>query len=487
MFSNKPEIAVISAEVNDGDYSPQSLRFHLDVDKFPTVSADTAHADSGKAVSVNVPVSSDVLARIGELQQQRLAGRVETDFRVTANDGRDGEIEYEGFVAAPILDITKVSTQDRISSVGEVALLDALDLGIYRGGYELARAESGNSLKPIKSAEDGDLPKVLSEITDVLVENFGTVLADEYMPVAQEMLRLQHGVNTDGPLDMWKTILDDSDVKFKSWGAAFDAAPEIARALSEKVKDMLEAQTSGFWEQIRTLMSTFQMYYVPSFNGAGRFERADKKTGEPSGRIKISASGLSVADGSTRLLPLGGVVMMARGTPTERQEAAGDPDVPRVVAYYPDPLLPGFFQREYPPFWLMREEGIPILGSEVKNTRTGQVVLSLEARAAARTAGRIWKSKIDTLSQGIMTELCEVRFRELQLEQSTAVLTMPLDFKMNEHIGKRVTVEVGRDSFWRSGGEFTAFVAGVSHTVALQQGSKLSSTTEVRLTHTKYF
>lgn len=477
--------AKIFAQVNGGAFSADGLRFEMDVNSFPMVSASMVDTSAG---AVQTPVSGDVIKRIGELQQQRLAGRSAPDFSVDAQDGIGGSISYEGYTSSPILDITKVSSTDKIASVGQAAMMDALDLSIYRAGFVSERAETGaqeGQLKSIPAAANGDINKVLEDITTALVENFEPTLAGESRAIAKQLLVIQHEINTGGPLDDWLSLLRASDVKFKSWDAAFAKCPPIARQLTEHARQALVAKTPGFWNTIRALMSHFQMFYVPSFDGIGRFERADKKLEKPTATVEVSLSGISVADGSPRILQPGGVVMMGSAAPAERVETEASALTPRVVAYAPDPLLRGFIQQEPIPFWLMREGGIPILGSEV-DTRSGdttKVDLSLAARRVRRKAGLAYKQEVDTVSEGIMTELCSLMFQEIQLAHATAGLTLPLDFSLNQHIGKRVTLRIrGAD-----GGEFTAFVSGITHSVDLRAGKELNSSTQVRLSHAKFF
>ncbi len=487
--------AKIFATVNGGEYSAEGLRFEMDVNSFPMVSANIAETNG--AESVKVPVSSEVIERIGKLQQQRLAGRTKPDFNVEADDGTGGKISYKGFISSPILEITKVSTIDKIASVGEAALIDALDLSIYKAGYVTERLENssnggGEQLKPIPAAKDGDVPGTLREITNVLVDNFAVTRNKEYRALSKQLLDIQHGINTNGPLDLWQELLGASDVKFESWPAALKKVPTIARQLSENVKLSLTARTPGFWNTIRALMSNFQMYDVPEFDGVGRFERADKKTADPEVTMEVSVSGISVADGSPRILQPGGVVMMGPATPAERAEAEANPQIPRIVAYAPDPLLQGFIEQAPIPFWLVREGGIPIFGSEVDtrgSTAAGAatgVDLSLPARNIRKKKGLAYKREADTVSEGVMTELCEVMFKELQLQHATAGLTLPLDFKLNSNVGKRATIKIrGKDG--KDGGSFTAFVTGITHSVDLRAGKQLNSYTQVRLSHAKFF
>lgn len=491
-------IAVVEAEINGGEYRPTGLRCNLDVDSFPSVSASIASAGSR---TLQVPLSEDLIARMAKLQTQRLQGREEPDFSVTAKDGLGGEFEYEGFVSAPIVELTKVSTIDRISSVGKVALLDALDLSIYAAAYALARAESGNDLTPIKAAKNGEVQGVLKSITDTLVENYDAAAAAEHMEASRELLQIQHDINNAGPLELWNAILEASDVKYESWDKAFEASPAIARALTERTRDFLEAQNSGFWMQVQSLMSSFKMFYVPEFNGVGRFERADKKITDPgitldiswagialdTGSTTLSATSVSLADGSSRILQPGGVVMMMRAVPGERAEAAGDPNIPRVMAFAPSPLQAGYIHREPPPFWLMRDEGIPLFGSELEEAsilnggRTvGSTVLDLGRRALSKVVGLEYRERIDTLSSGIMSELCAVVFKDIQLAQSTAVVTLPLTFNASKAVGRRMKIKIG------GGGQFSGFISGVTHSVDLRQGKQLDSSTELRISHVDY-
>jgi len=233
------------------------------------------------------------------------------------------------------------------------------------------------------------------------------------------------------------------------------------------------------------------MYYVPSFEGVGYFKRSDSKVDNVEGTIEVSASGVSLADGSQRLLQPGGVVMM--GTPARTTRKETSPSSARVIAYAPDPLLPGFIQEEVAPFWLLNAKtGAPILGSEVDDTGgkggagdKGKKDLSLKKRRKNKEKAEKYLDEVDTVSEGVMTEMCEVMFKELQLAGSTVVLTKPLDFAMNEHIGKRVTVKVLAPP-GEADGEFTAFVSGLTHDVNLRAGKALESSTQIRLTHAQY-
>jgi len=489
---SKPVIAKISAVVNGGKLSAESLRFEMDINSFPVVRCSTTAPTNDPVKS---PLSSELLKRIADLQKKRLAGVTKTDVTIVAKDGTGGSLKFAGFTSAPVLQMNRYSTIDQFSAIGEDALIDSLDLSIYTAGYTTSREETGGrskeKLKPILASEDGKIAATISEITDVLVKNYDVTLAGETFPITRELLGLQHQINTNGPLELWKKVLSNSNVVFKSWDKAFKLNNYLGVRLSERVKEILTSRTPGFWNKMRAIMSDFQMFYVPSFEGVGKFERGDKKVGDPEGEIEVSLTGLSVADGSARLLQPGGVTMIGPTARASRLEAAATPHIPKVVAFAPDPLLPGFIQTEVIPFWLQGPLGVPIMGSELDETKGAPSAasdkrdLSLTNRKKRQEQGFKYKAEVDLVSAGVMTEICELVFKEIQLASSTAMLSLPLDFKVSAHIGKRVTVKVlGQKG--EKAGEFTAFVTGMTHSVDLAQGKSLNSSTQVRCSHVQY-
>lgn len=247
---------------------------------------------------------------------------------------------------------------------------------------------------------------------------------------------------------------------------------------------MLTSKTPGFWNTARAMMASFQMYYIPDMSGAGRFARADLKVGEPQGVVDVSTSSLSIADGSPRLLQPGGVVMYASAPPSPRPSLVGPP--PRLMAYFPNPILSGFIHKEAPPFWMLDQRGYPAINkAEIDETGDSEKDLSLAEVKKRLAAGEELGTKLAKSIGGVMTEYCEVVFKDIQLAQSTAVMSLPLNFSVSGLLGSRVTVNVlgSEDS---AGGSFEAFVSSITHKVELTQGSSLSSSTSLRCSHVKF-
>jgi hypothetical protein len=493
---DQPKIAQLSAEVtaSGSKLSPEGLRFDMQINSVPTVKVSFVYPGQDEVIA---PVSQDVISRISALQSARLAGPKEPDLVVKADDGLGGSMEFKAFSTAPILDISTVSTNNQITGVGVDAMLNALDLSFYWSTSVVSRKESNSGdgvLKAIPAAQDGDLPALLKEITEILVANYDKTLAGESMPVSKELVRIRHELNTSGspsPLELWKRVLEESEVTFDSWEEICAKSPSVARSLSENARKMLTAKQPGFWNKIRTLMSAFQMHYVPTFSGSGHFERADTKVMYPDTQASYSVRSISVADGSPNIVQLGGVVMMAPGSRRSREESDEIPTVGRVMAFAPkNGLRPGFIHEEVPPFWLVQTNGVPILGTEVSeaakgNSDSDEVNLDLKQFKKDKETGKKYKQEVDAISEGVMTELCEVIYQEMQLSHSTAVITIPLDFNQNDNIGKRAVVRL-ETADGSDGGSFDAFIAGLTHVIDLRQGKQLNSYTQVRCTHVSF-
>jgi hypothetical protein len=151
----------------------------------------------------------------------------------------------------------------------------------------------------------------------------------------------------------------------------------------------------------------------------------------------------------------------------------------------------GFIQEEPPPFWITDKYGVALINlDEVKSTANEEdkkVKLSLEQYPADKKTGAAIMDKYDVVSTGMMTEICEVIFKEQQLSHSTAVVTVPLSFDLNDYIGRRVTVHLEGSAIEGGlGGSFDAFITGISHMVDLRDGKQMNSYSQVRCSHVTF-
>lgn len=476
-----PKIARLS--VTAGDYSVASMTVTIAINEVP-IAALTVAKKSGNRV--RRPLSAEVVATIRERQQKRLAGLVAPDITIQADDGRGGQLDFVGYMIAPVVEIGTTSTVDSFTVLGVDGMLDALDLSYYKAGYQPKRGEKSTYgdtinlvLDPIPGALEGKVTQLISTISQVLIGNFQPSVDGESHPTVKELITQQHNVNSGLPISLWLRILANSNVVYESWAEAYKTTPAMGNTTSWRIVQMLQQKVGGFWSMVNGLMSTFQMYYIPDTTASGRFERADKKVDEPTSTLDLSASGISVSDGNHKLLTIGGVVIMRPVTPGARPESSYAPGTQSIAGQYPKQLLTGYIQREMPPSWLGDAHGGPIAGVDLDRPAASKKLnLSIPDYIKRREGVEETAVKADDAAASILDEVCEVMFKELQLAHSTAIATVPLDYKIK--VGERVTVNV------LSGGSFTAFVNRVVHRVDLQNGKELNSFTQVSFTHVKY-
>jgi hypothetical protein len=477
---SEPKIAKIS--VTAGEFSVETLRVTMAVNEIPTAAVTTLRAGGE---TVRKPLSADIISTLKGRQQKRLAGLPSPDVNISADDGNGGKLEFKGFMVAPVLEISTVSTVDSFTALGVDGILDALDLSIYEAGHKVTRGEASTTgsaddvvLDPIPSADNGDVEKLLGDITDVLVGNYDKTLQRQEHPSLKKLITQQHSVNNGLPLKTWKKILSNSKVNYESWSAACVASPGMASQITSRMHEVITQKNGGFWSTVNALMATFQMYYVPSTSESGTFFRADTKVEDASGNLDLSVTSVNVSDGNHRLMPIGGVVMMRQAASNTRTPKDA-PKIQAIAAQHPDPLLPGFTQREVPPVWLLHRDGSHVVGIDKKSSGSKQA-LNLDKDAyISRKEGAIETHKgFDDSAVSVLEELCKVIFKEMQVAHSTAMTTIPLDF--TQKVGKRVTVNI------LSGGSFTAFVSRVVHSVDLRQGKDLNSFTQISFSHVRY-
>lgn len=478
-MSKSAKIARIKASIEGRNASPEGFRATMSVNTVPVITA-TVNATNDKPV--RRPMSASLVSTMRGRQQDRLAGVDKPNISFSAEDGNGGTIDFDGFLTAPVVEISKHHVGYDLTILGVDGALDGLDLSIYRLGAQSSREGTstdgeGFSFPEIPSASGGDVIASLSELTDLLLQSLQPAINAEQDKILQEVIRNQDAVNTGLPIEVWRKILAESDVQFESWAQAFSTNKYYARQVSEYMAKVLCEKSGGFWGTLNALMAAFQMHYVPTFNGPGALRRNDTKAGKPDGSIDLSVTQMTLSDGSHRLLQPGGVVMMAPGAESSRKETSRSRFV--VAAQYPDNLLPGYVHREMYPQWLVDAKNAPLLASEIgKKKSSSKLDLSLSGLLQRQSSVAEYLEKVGAASAGILTEMCKVTFEELQLAHSTASITTNLDFTIP--VGVRKTINV------RGGGSFEGFIKAVTHAVDLRSGKQLNSSTTIELSHVRY-
>jgi hypothetical protein len=481
MSSTPPIVAKPSVTVNDGAYRVERIQLKSSVNSVPSA---TVSAVKGTRAKVYRPTSSIVINDIRERQIARLAGKEKPDITIKFSDGRTSNpITFTGYMAAPILTISKYNSRDQFTVVGDDSALDGLDMSIYKADSPSTRQDEKSALKPLVTAADGNIPYLAYGVTAVLEKNYEATL-NMLGDNERVLMARQHELNSGEPSLMWLHILQNSNAVYETLQEAIKNNKALGLHMTEKMSQIIRQKSSGFWSVLNNLMSTYQLYYKPAWTGSGGLFRADKRVNETALEATVHPTALSLADGSSRILQVGGVVLTAPGLPgrlrsDEKQSTQNSP--PPIIAQYPIPILPGYIHKEMPPAWLLTGDSVPsvIAPSELPALSSGRKVLSVLDYATFKEGAILAHATTNDKARGVLTEYCKVLYDSLRLADSTAEITIPLD----------VSFQVGERYKFKNGlGEamFEGFLNGVVHSIDLREGKELESFTQLSITHVQY-
>jgi hypothetical protein len=475
----KPSVKITAP---GGEVSAEGITFIAAVNSAPTVEVILRRAKE----TVVEPMAADVIAAMKQLQQARFAMKSGTpDTTVTADDGNGGKLTFKGFLTAPVLEQSTVSSSETANVVGSDAFLNGLGLGIYSSRPQNVRGEEiDNLFEATPSRTNGDIASLIREVTDVLVGNYQATLDKAETDSLKNVLEKKHAANTTA-LKVWRDILSGSDVRYPEWQNTLSDLPKIGEAVAERVKEMLQQRTSSFWDVLNGLGSEFLFFYKPKMDGSsGDLVRADKKVNDDGGKsLDAGVVRYSGTDGSPSMLPLGGVIVYGPPIPGLRKEESPYA-VTTVVGQWPVEISPGYFQEISAPAWMAAGGFTSFETEKSTEAATGAdpgTKKNLDpTNYKERRTGR--KEKLVAV-EGAMTkmlqEFAKVTYEDMRLADSTATLEIPLDFKIE--VGVRYKFKTSED-----GGAFTGFVRALRHTLQLQGGTTLTSGTVLSLSHIQY-
>lgn len=428
------------------------------------------------------PLASEILSELKTYQKSRLAGVSKPDVTVDVDDDVYGKFSMTGFFASPVLEISSGNIGYQANILDKASILDGLDLSIYNPAIDGFRQQERPEDLPEPT---GNVGQLLLDITDKLVGKFALALSFENDPIKIKIMNMRHALNNSGPLEVWRSILQKSNVQHKSWSELISLHPNSGKHISEKIVTALTMKSSGFWNTVNYLMSAFQMFYRPDPGGSGygEFVNNKDKVDKPEGNLELDIVNLNVRDGSARILQVGGVVMEAGSFKVFRADERPGSSTPSVAGCYPEDLKSGYIHNEIPPIWLLNADGLCVMGSKVDEKKKtppskDEVNLSLDEYVSRREGGKKHLEKTETARSSVMSELCEYMFKDLQLADSVLSARVPLNLTVQ--VGKRQTIRLG------DAGSVTGFISDVTHSIDLRQGKELDSFSQVTITHVEY-
>lgn len=466
----KPSVVLVT---EGGQASAEGISITLEVDTVPAATM-TLH----RGEEIQKPLAADVIARMRQYQATRLAGKSAPDTQIEVSDGAGNTLVFVGYAAAPVLGISKGSTNEQIHVVGKDSIMDSLDLSIYdplpARTEEIDRTE-GYTQTPIET--DGDVPRMISEIVDTIFSNYPATLENTDRESFKRLLTAQHAINGAEPYTALSDILFRSDVKYESWPALISEYPILSTAIVQHTLEMLQQASGSFWSTLNGLMQDFQMFYRPDPEASGALFRNDLKlTGETAKTIHITQA--QITDGSQRLLQLGGVVVIGPVMADYFAEEQESLEKGGIVGQWPEVLGKGFIKRLPPPAWITCGGQLPF--SEVdEKAEASNKVYDIAVYVAALAGIKLKMKKADkTIGEKVLSEYARVIYTDKRLADSTATISIPLDVSIKVGMRYRFQLE--------DGGSFVGFLRGLTHSLQLQGGKTLNQGTQLFLTHIEF-
>lgn len=463
-----------------GEFHAEGITISAEIDSAPIVSV-VARRGSEKVVR---PLSSEVMTLMKAAQEARLTPKTSFhDTTVTVTDGNDGTLLFRGYAVSISLEHSGFNNSEVHNVTGSDAFLDGLDMSLYRAPSQELRDEMNEMIyTATPSASEGEVSATMLEIFEVLLSNLSYATDRTESASMLQLLEFQHASN-QLPAETFRSILGNSVVNYPNWKAAFKELPTLDRALVNRLRDMLQQRTGSFWGNLRAIGSEFQFFYKPSVDGSpGMLVRADEKVKGKERAYATSVIRFNASDGTASMLPLAAVVVIGPSVAALRAEKAAAITA-TVVGRWPDQLPPGYAFTTQAPAWMVAGADMTDLTpAEDPSPPSEPPKKNLDpADYEARLKGAVTSLRdLETPIETILRDYAKVMFDDMQLADSTATLTMPLDLTLEVGVRYRFNLDS------KGGSSFAGFVRALRHSLRLESGTQVAAETTLTLTHLKY-
>lgn len=437
---------------------------------------------------VRTILTKDTLAAMKTAQENRFQLPDSPDSSLTFSVN-DATFTMRGYSVSPQITSRKDAFDQGFSIVGVDAMFDAIDMSIYVFSESFESDNRGDmpALRSIfdkeGSADAGNFAKLLKSIMQTLVGYYPQIANERETKSAtkRKVIAAQHQLNLK-LLPAWYDLLDRSDVVFSEWAAVFSTVPGLVDFLIERIKASLR-NPGGFWNVLLSLLSEFRVAYVPSLTGSGKLIKLSDKMKESGKSFELQATSFNLSDGSVRLVPLAGVIVVG-DTPWAMQPTetlTGDASA-GLLAAYPSSFGNGYVLTIPAPIWVQSGSKTMINSLSIGGEDTEDVdPMTVDATATASTAkvkNAERNKKTEQMAVGLLGEYAKAVYNEVRYADAKVKVTLPA-VPGGLEPGERRTFTTP------DGGSFTAFVASITYTMTLA-ADQLMVSTSADLTHVKF-
>ncbi len=439
-----------------------------------------------QAGNAAIPAFNGQVSEIMGQAQAAAYGRtsMSPDTRVNIDDGRGGQLLFEGFMVGPAYQLFRGSVQPSLRAVGKGAILEHLKLDIYSGRFDHSSGPSGKLSEGLNTASTGveadSLPQRLLDLTGRLIEHWTANKQLTTSQLTKTLSENRHALNQQGPLPAWKRLLENSKSFLDfAWFQRMADNQAFNNSFNDALVQTLRSESPGFSSVLASLAAQFNLFSVPSRDGdVGSLRRLEQQVTLSPRTLRLSTESImtSVAP-PNGLFPLAQVVMrgVARkafnGSRGSTSVTVGDTDG-QVVAVYPETVAsagdvltigPPRFMDFVLPFFDASGSG----GKKAEDYDRFATALDYSAKLVDRFE--------DEVVRTMVADYCKSVYRANALAGSQVSFSTPLDLSLWPGERYEVTDAEGRPIF-------TGFLTGVDHALSRIPGGGAASS-RLNFTH----
>jgi hypothetical protein len=404
--------------------------------------------------------SGAIAKEMGMLQAANYADRTNSVATITIEDGTGQTAEFKGYSTGPRYGVMSGGVQRSVALVGRGALLDSLQMSIYR--YDHAEFAEATTLRT-----GGSWAARFKAATEFLVKT-GEQRFDDFSGADKERLAQKHARNKLMGLPVWYSLLDASMESSKSdalgrlaEGGSEDASATVNNGIANAILGVLMSPVNKFWQNIEQLCAMFQLVYVPD-SKVGFLMTSGLVLRMPPVAKTVSEIQIDASATTSGILPLQQVVARAAAP----QSFAETGEEQKIIAGWPVTAVATGNDMEVPmPGWLLSASvcapGTPPepLAVEVPGLDDPIDIDSYASQQSTvvQRASRAMNKAVDEL----LTEYVRNMWTEVSLASSTVQFTIPLDVSWRPGMRYEVSDKVS------NGKLFIGWLAGVRHSLTI--------------------
>ncbi len=463
----RPKATVIFGGASGATVSPESITLTIQVNSFPR--ADIRYHDKGDTNKARSAVPEDLATKLA--QDQTSMFEAASSARVFMEDGLGGSISFRGYQTNSSYEIMTGGIGYSASAVHASAVLDTLQTSVYRFGNKLWR-DYANTPKG-----GGTYSSWMSAVLERMLEEWNTHVQTGNLDELTKATVIRAHNNNEVGLTALRAVLSastDKNQKLTELGTDDNFKKNITFAIF----NIYASSYGSFLQAIQQFGLQFQTIYVPDIGeGFGKYIRtSDVIQQELTKKVHIMRMYLSA--GAKSIVPV--TQIMVQGMPADYWRAGYDNHTKFMaspaISTFPPNVTTGRVYVVSAPSWLPTDT-TPERTTEAEGKQAPDPAAYADNRTLVDKEHR---KELDTTVRETIDEWAKNIYIDMALADSSAQITVPLDFTWE--IGKvyKITAEGAKGQ--KNKDLFTGFLAGITHNLSSLQDTP-QAYTSLMFTH----